>query len=251
MIQPNTSTPVEGSTDPAVVEGGSNQAPLTTLEQSQLLDFLTEEMQLPLDLAQTLSARLSPSQARGLMGSGEVSREDAIALFGLSEAEADLVFGESDVIGLRSNPYGDIFLMFLVLAASLEQDLAILYQESIGQTLKLEKSANEDRRAGALGKFIFSMVSAAITVVGAFHHMKGLGKSANGQGSIMSSPMMLQLYSAIPNSCGDLTQQMYEYLAKDQDIHADEVAKQGQVVMSSYDSVKGSASGYRQGLSSG
>lgn len=250
MIQANTGTSDGASTSPAAVRAGATETPLTNLEQDQLLDFLTQDMNLPLDLAQAFIAKLSPAQARSLMGSDELSRDDAVALFGLSEGEADLLFGESDVMGLRSNPFGDIYLMFLVLAASLEQDMAILYQDSIGQTLKLEKAANEDRRAGALGKFIFSMVSAAITIGGALHHCRGLGKSANGQGATISSPMMLQLFSAIPNACGDLTQQMYEYLAKDQDIHADEVAKQGSVVMSGYESVKGNSSGYRQGLSS-
>ncbi len=225
--------------------------PLTAEEKEELTYLLQTQMGLNPQLAETMVSSLSPQQARHMIANnGQITKDDAISLYGLSKAEADMLFGDQEVIGLFSKSFGDVYLFFLTLAAEMEADLSVLFQDVVMKEFNLKNKSNDQSLAGAVGKFIFGMTAAVITVGGAAIHAKGTLGNSKGAWTNLTSPMFLQLFTAIPNSMGEFFQQLHEHAAKKYQNYAELFDKSSGIVREEGSQVNSSENTITQGLSS-
>ena len=150
------------STQPAVV----NTQGLSQDERSFLENELKTYLALTASQVALILSSWSPEQARSYLqlsnGQKSISKNDAIEKWGLTNEEANKLFGQSDVIGVFDNPFGDLFLRFLMLSYTLGLDIKRLISQVT--TLRFDEavSAAKDRLSGALVQFICGLVAGAL-----------------------------------------------------------------------------------------
>ncbi|HEX4879470.1 MAG TPA: hypothetical protein VFV39_06470, partial [Limnobacter sp.] len=149
--------------------GLQSPSALSEEQRSAFVDLLIQNMGLNRTQAHRFIDGLSGNEALTLFGlmSGQtvITRESAIQMWGLTPAEADILFPSGQVLSTFTNPFGRAFIMLLMLTYSLELDLKQILSEVI-QVQKDEAIAKaEDMFRGAIVQFASAMTAAIITGV--------------------------------------------------------------------------------------
>lgn len=195
-------------------------------EASEFVSLLQLKLGLSEEQAQDLLGKATPQQARSLLalhsGEQQITKQDAQELWGLSDQEADVLFGGKNVLGSFNNPFGEAFLFFMQLSYAFELDLKKMIKGLLTARVESAESAAQERKTGAIIKFATSMTSAALTVGGAALHAGLVPSTKVGQGSQWTGPLGLSLVTQPVNAGGEFGDQIHQYEASLRDIEAEE-----------------------------
>lgn len=210
---------------------------LSSEESSQLIAILQNRLGFSAEQAESFAKLMTPTQARTFLalttGDQNITREGAQEFLGLTEQEVDSIFGDKKVIGIYNNPFGDAFLTFMALSYSLELDFKLMMRKMLTTQVDTARSAAEDRKSGAIGKFAMAMTAAAVTFglggMNMHNARKNAGEGKDGQpnrpeGSPWTSPIGASLITQPINAIGEFTDQMYQYHASQEDINSQEAS---------------------------
>ena len=158
-------TPTTTST---VTSGSTNTVPLTPEEKGLIINELMSTFALTEEQAEAMLSKLEPAQMRTYLdlasGKSNITREQAKEMWGLSEEELDMMFGDKRQIGVFDNPFGDLFLRFLMLSYALGLDIKKLMMDVSGLRFDQAVQAAQKRLDGATTEFACAMAAAAIFV---------------------------------------------------------------------------------------
>lgn len=158
VLSPNTNTQTSNVSD----------TPLSEAEKTTFISYATSSFSLTEEQATALVDRLAPDQARTYTnlasGKTDITREQAQEMWGLSNEEADAMFGQKNKIGMFDNPFGDLFLQFLMLSYSLGLDIKKMMSTVSNMKFDEAITAAKDRKDGAEKEFACAMASGAVFI---------------------------------------------------------------------------------------
>lgn len=235
--------------------------PLTTEEQESFVQQMMEKSGLSEADARAMLAMMMPQQVRTYLGlsSGqdEITREEAKAMWGLSDKEIDILFGGKETFSTVSNPFGDVFLEFLILSYSLGIDIKKLMAEVLQVQVDLGIEAAEERLKGAVTEFAMAMFAMVLTVGmgAAYAHSARVngqntpkGSPFGGQGNQFLGPFGITLWTQPINSAGQFGNQTFIYEGSIDDVHAEEMNKYYQQLQTLYQQILDAENDERHGL---
>lgn len=246
-----------------------SNAPLTDVERNQLYEHLTTKMGLTENQARNLVNKISPSEARTILGliTGEdtITRDEAIAAWKLSPAEADILFPKGNELGVFSNPFAEAFLNYLILNYALGLDIKRMMSDMLAAQIKLGKEKAEEIFKGAIVQFACAMTAALVTGVtggvGLYKarsaqqeqkHMTPAEREAADRRAAMDnqwwSPIGASLYTQPITAGGEFGKQWYEREGALTGVDAEEADKLYQQLVSFYQSSTDAAHAAAQGL---
>ena len=216
---PNTHTPPEVS-----------DKPLSNEEKTQFISYAMSSFSLTEEQASTLADGLPPTAARTYMdlasGKTSITREQAQEMWGLTDQEAETLFGDKKQIGMFDNPFGDLFLQFLMLSYSLGLDIKKMMSSVSHMRFDEAIGAAKDRKEGALNEFICSMVAAGVTLgfgMASMYRIKVTSADKMTQHNQMLqwfSPVTAQLLGAPITAIGGFTKSTEDYEASVKDANS-------------------------------
>lgn len=142
--------------------------PLNREEKSTFVSYAMSSFSLTEEQATALVEKLAPEQARTYMdlasGKTNITREQAQTMWGLSNEEADAMFGQKNKIGMFDNPFGDLFLQFLMLSYSLGLDIKKMMSSVSNMKFDEAMEAAHDRKQGAAVAFGCALAAGALSI---------------------------------------------------------------------------------------
>lgn len=170
MSMNEVSTPITASAVPTLTAGDSKTSatPLSTQEKTQLTDELMSSFAMTNEQAEVFLSTVDPAQIRTYLnlasGKSNITRDQAKQMWGLSDEELDNMFGNQKTLGVFDNPFGDLFIRFLMLSYSLGLDVKKLMMEVSGLRFDQAIDAAQKRLDGAVTEFACAMAAAAIFI---------------------------------------------------------------------------------------
>ena len=170
MSMNEVSTPITASAVPTLTAGDSKTSatPLSTQEKTQLTDELMSSFAMTKEQAGVFLNSVDPAQVRTYLdlasGKSNISRDQAKQMWGLSDEELDKMFGNQKTLGVFDNPFGDLFIRFLMLSYSLGLDVKKLMMDVSGLRFDQAVDAAQKRLDGATTEFACAMAAAAIFI---------------------------------------------------------------------------------------
>lgn len=162
------SVPSVNYTPPTTDTTPVSHIPLTKEEKAQLATEFMSSFALTEEQANELVEKLTPEQAHTYLnltsGKTNITREQAQKMWGLSNEEADAMFGHQNKIGVFDNPFGDLFLRFLMLSYALGLDMKKMMSGVANMKFDEAMQAAHDRKEGAHKEFACSMAAAALFI---------------------------------------------------------------------------------------
>jgi hypothetical protein len=231
----------------------TDMSPLTATEQQNFIDAMMSKMALTKEQATQLMNNLDPSQVRTYIGlangSDNITKEEAKQMWGLSDDEVNMIFGDNNSIGVFSNPFGEVFLQFLMLSYSMGIDIKKLMAQVMQQQLDLGLDAAKQRKEGATVQFALAMTAAVITVgLGGAHAMSAYNNKGQGQGSHWLGPMGATLFTQPITAGGEFGKALYEYDAAVNDAFGQQASSIYQQLVEQYQSLIDAQNQLNQGL---
>ncbi|HEX4916345.1 MAG TPA: hypothetical protein VFV43_00460 [Limnobacter sp.] len=225
--------------------------PLNQEQRAVVVERLMSDLGLTREQAHRLVDGLSTSEARTLFdlvtGNLQITRELAMQAWGLTEAEADVLFPNGPVLSTFTNPFGRAFVMFLMLTYSLELDL----KQIIGELIQIQKHETiakaEDMFRGAIVQFATAMTAALVTGVFAGKCMFNAYKTSRtdpknpnqaqdlqkaATDNMWFGPIGASLINQPITAAGEFGKAWYEREALFHDANGQEAGSQFQIVMS-------------------
>lgn len=269
MTAASTITPTDSTTHPES-SGPVDSKPLTQQEKDQFMTIAETKLGMTEGQAEQALANATPEQVRTLLGlengTDEITREEAKKMWGLTDAEVNSLFGDQQAIGVFSNPFGNVFLQFLILSYSLGLDLKKMLATMIGCQKDQAIAAAKERLDGARVQFACAMTAAALTVgfagVNAFTtfkmHRLGVDKDGNslaGPGlktlNSWTNPFGTNLLTQPITQGGQYGDQLHQYEAAKHDADAQQTNQYFQQLMQLYQTTTDTDSSTTRGLSVG
>ena len=211
---------------------------LTQTEKEKFLAYMMDKFGLTEEQANRMLANLSPEEVQTYLGlaSGKdtITRDEAKKLWGLTDDEADILFGGSERIGIHTNPFGDAFLEFLMLSSAMQVDIKQLMSQVLETQVELGISAAEERLKGATVQFACAMLSAVITAGLGAANATIAKNSKTGHGNQWVGPIGASLITAPINASGEYGNANYQYEGAKDDIKAQEANALYQQLVSLY-----------------
>lgn len=270
------SNPVELSTRPTdhvSPDGEVSATPLTQTETAELVEILVSNFGLSREQAQKMLSNITPQQARTLMGlmngSDSITRDEAIAMWGLSAEEANILFPEGKPLSTFTNPFGKAFIDFLMLTYALELDLKQILSEVLDVQKNESIAKAEEFFKGAITQFAAAMTAAVLTGVlagaGALKAYKAKKSNKNpadgpknnltnqdrtnaAADNMWFSPIGISLITQPVNAGGELGNSWYQREGAYHEAEAEEARGIYQQLMSMYDSTGQLSRGVAQNL---
>lgn len=143
--------------------------PLSDQEKQSFIEMVEQTFHLTKEQAQQMLQNMSPEKVRDYTEMSHsaqgASRDQLQKLLGLTDDQAEILLGPPDPQGVYTNPFGDVFLQFLILLKSLDVDLQLVAQKMLQAQVEFGLKAAEEKFKGAIAKFATALVAAGVTVV--------------------------------------------------------------------------------------
>ncbi|WP_334118544.1 hypothetical protein [Limnobacter sp.] len=234
------------------------EAPLTQEEKARFISEAMATFALTQEQAEAMLEKLEPGQVRTYLdlasGKSNITREQAKEMWGLSDDEVQAMFGDKEEIGIFDNPFGDLFLRFLMLSYSLGLDIKKLMSQVSGLRFEQAIEAAQKRKDGAILEFACAMASAAIFVAfagGSFYKINSMkNEKANPHDPTWQwlSPMTANLLVSPINSGGQFGKALEEFKASVLDGNNQLLDNVFQQLMNAWQGHKDAQDTYRSGL---
>ncbi|HEX4878567.1 MAG TPA: hypothetical protein VFV39_01875 [Limnobacter sp.] len=145
---------------PVVFESEDNSS-LSESEKQQFVKSLCDHLGVTEEVAKQILSKMKNSQVRTYVS---MANGDKGAVIGMLDPEVQEMLGYDPDRGVYGNPFGDMFIHFLILNYSLGIDIRKLTSQL--PYLKLQESlgAAKDRLDGAIIEFACAMMSAAMFI---------------------------------------------------------------------------------------
>lgn len=247
--------------------------PLTSTEKTNAVEFMMSKMGLTEAQAKGVLENMTPAETRTFLGliSGKdsITRAEAISMWGLSEAEADILFpkGTKELRsgGIFTNPFGNAFLNYLILSYSLGLDIRRMMADMLQTEIALGIEKANEIFTGAIVQFACALTSAVVTGLAggvAAYKAKYPTKPDKNQtpqqreAAERKAAMDAQWYSPIGaslvtqpiNAGGEFGKQWYEHEGALTEVFSQEAEKLYQQLLSFYQSNNDTGTGMARNL---
>lgn len=232
--------------------------PLNKEEKSTFISYVMSAFSLTEEQAAALVDRLAPDQARTYMdlasGKTNITRDQAQKMWGLTDEETDAMFGQKNKIGIFDNPFGDLFLQFLMLSYSLGLDIKKIMSTVSNMKFDEAITAAKDRKDGAMKEFACAMAAATVTGMfagGSFYKIYRMdAEKMNPHNQMLQwmSPVTAQLFSAPLTAGGQFGKAFDDFEASLHDANSQLLDTVFQQLMNTWQSSNDASRTYTSGL---
>lgn len=256
--------PVDHTEPTAHADATTN--PLSDQEKQAFIETVEQAFHLTKEQAQQMLTNLSPEEVRTFTEMSHsaqgASREQLQKMLGLTDEQADILLGPPNPHGVYTNPFGDVFLQFLMLLKSLNVDLQLVAQKMLQAQVEFGLKAADEKFKGAIAKFATALVAAGVTVVCAgvnaglaFKYRKEAATNKDDPNykpkhvSQWAGPMGAQLIGQPITATGDFVDAVYEKESEQDTVYAQEARSIYDRIVESRQSVHDSEKAAAEALS--